>query len=185
MTTFTERLYMQNKSVFVSAGHSDRDPGAVGNGYSEADVVLKLRDDIVEYLNAKGIVVTRDGSQGENLPLARAIEIAQEHDFSIELHCNSFVDPRATGVETLNDPYFDQEGKVLCEAVASALGIDNRGVKGEGSGQHSRLGFISKGGGIILELFFLSNPDDLRSYKNNYRRLVTTLGDAIIEEVCS
>ena len=38
------------------------------------------------------------------------------------------------------------------------------GWKAENSGQHSRLGFISQGGGIILELFFISNPDELAKW---------------------
>jgi N-acetylmuramoyl-L-alanine amidase len=31
-------------SLFLSAGHSDSDPGAVGNGHTEADIVLAFRD---------------------------------------------------------------------------------------------------------------------------------------------
>lgn len=35
---------MQSKTLFISAGHSRTDPGAVGNGHTEADVVLAFRD---------------------------------------------------------------------------------------------------------------------------------------------
>ncbi|MGI9634829.1 hypothetical protein ACR2E9_04570 [Acinetobacter baumannii] len=44
------------------------------------------------------------------------------------------------------------------------MGIPLRGDKGwksEGSGQHSRLGFISKADGLIVELFFISNNAEL------------------------
>ncbi|MEN6547202.1 MAG: N-acetylmuramoyl-L-alanine amidase, partial [Armatimonadia bacterium] len=54
-------------------------------------------------------------------------------------------------------------GAAMCKAIADTLGIRNRGAKGEGAGQHSRLGFV-QAGGVILELFFISNPDDRRRY---------------------
>lgn len=36
------------KTLFISAGHSDKDPGAKGNGYREADTVLEFRDMLAE-----------------------------------------------------------------------------------------------------------------------------------------
>ena len=37
-------MILQTKSLFISAGHSAPDPGAVGNGHTEADIVLAFRD---------------------------------------------------------------------------------------------------------------------------------------------
>ncbi|WP_237673838.1 hypothetical protein [Vreelandella profundi] len=34
----SEKL-MQTKTLFISAGHSDSDPGAVGNGHTEAGII--------------------------------------------------------------------------------------------------------------------------------------------------
>jgi hypothetical protein len=39
----SEKL-MQTKTLFISAGHSDSDPGAVGNGHTEAGIVTQFRD---------------------------------------------------------------------------------------------------------------------------------------------
>src|SRR5690554_4284596 len=63
---------MQTKTLFISAGHSDADPGAVGNGYTEADIVLEFRDYLAEALRARGVEFRKDGEPGQNLPLARA-----------------------------------------------------------------------------------------------------------------
>ncbi len=64
------------------------------------------------------------------------------------------------------------------------LGIANRGAKGEASGQHSRLAYISQGGGILVELFFLTNKHDLAAYIANRRRCVEAVGDVLINAIC-
>ena len=37
-------ILTQTTSLFISAGHSHADPGAVANGHTEADIVLAFRD---------------------------------------------------------------------------------------------------------------------------------------------
>lgn len=174
---------MQTKSLFISAGHSDADPGAVGNGYTEADIVLEFRDYLAEALRARGVEFSKDGEPGQNLPLARAWRMAAEHDIAIELHCNAFSRPTATGVETLSQPHNMELGLSICAAISETLDIANRGAKGEGSGQHSRLAFVSSGGGIIVELFFISNPDDVAKYQRWKLQLAEVLSDLLAEEV--
>lgn len=173
----------QVKSLMVSAGHSYSDPGAVGNGKSEADIVLDLRDRLAAALEARGVVFGTDGVAGENLPLREAIKRASEYDVAIECHCNSAASSTATGVETLSKPEDYPLGDRLCEAVSKSLGISNRGAKPEGSGAHSRLAFVSDGGGIILEIFFISNPDDMRAYYNNQQAVVSGIADVLVDEV--
>ena len=175
----------QHKSCFISAGHSMTDPGAVSDGLTEAEVVLDLRDRLYRYLLVRGAMVSRDGKGGQNLPLSKAIPMARAVDLAIELHCNAAGNPRATGVETLQNPEHRPFGRKICDALAEAMQIRNRGPKGESSGQHSRLGFISKGGGIIVELFFLSNPDDRDAYFSNKEKVVKALGDCILREITS
>ena len=173
---------LQTKSLFISAGHSDSDPGAKGNGYTEADIVLELRDMIADELRDK-VMFAKDGERGQNLPLSDAWRTAEMHDVALELHANSFSSPSATGVETLSARKHYPLGEALCEAVADTLGIANRGAKGESSGQHSRLGFISRGGGIIVELFFISNPDDVAAYYRHKTALAQAVARVLIDHV--
>lgn len=174
---------MQKKTLFISAGHSATDPGAAGNGYTEADIVLEFRDCLAEALRARGIEFGRDGQAGENLPLSKAWRMAAEHDIAIEFHTNAFSRPTATGVETLSQPHNMELGLLICKAISETLGIINRGAKGEGSGQHSRLAFVSSGSGIIVELFFISNPDDLDKYQRWKLQLAEVLANLLAEEV--
>ena len=173
----------QVKSLFISAGHSDSDPGAVGHGHAEANIVLEFRDLLADYLRGK-VVFDKDGQPGENLPLGEAIGAAKTHDIALEFHCNAFANPAATGVETLSGHEHYPLGNAICQAVSETLGIANRGAKGEASGQHSRLGFIRRGDGIIVELFFITNKSDLDKYTANRQRLIEAVGNVLIEAVC-
>ena len=175
-------ILTQTKSLFISAGHSHADPGAVGNGHTEADIVLGFRDAVADELRDK-VVFAKDGERGQNLPLRDAVKQASTHDVAIEFHCNSFSRPSATGVETLSHPDDYPLGRALCQAISDTLGIANRGAKGEASGQHSRLAFVSTGGGIIVELFFISNPDDVAAYYRHKRALAQAVARVLIDEV--
>lgn len=151
------------KTIFISAGHDDKAPGAVGNGTTEAEVVRDFRDMVSFYLDKAGVSHIADGQRGVNIPLSESIKLIPKNGVSVEFHLNSSTTPSATGVETLSAPTHTELGKKLCEAVSSRLGIRNRGAKPENSGQHSRLAFV-QGGGLILELFFLSNKEDFDKY---------------------
>jgi len=175
-------VVLQTKSLFISAGHSHSDPGAVGNGHTEADIVLAFRDAVADELRDK-VVFAKDGERGQNLPLRKAVQQASSHDVAVEFHCNAAASASATGVETLSHPDDYPLGQALCEAISDTLGIANRGAKGEASGQHSRLAFVSTGGGIIVELFFISNPDDVAAYFRHKRALAQAVARVLIDEV--
>lgn len=182
--SFMQEVPKQTKSLLVSAGHSFKDPGASGNGYTEADVVLDMRDMIVLCLRDFGIEVSTDGEEGENLPLREAVKMAKVHDLSIELHCNAFASASANGVETLSKPDKFPLGDELCEAVSTAIGCSVRGAKDGASGQHSRLAFVEDADGLILELFFLTNKEDLEGYLMNKDELAISIAEVLEDEVC-
>lgn len=175
-------MALQTRTLFISAGHSMSDPGASGNGLTEADIVLDFHDRLAQFLLER-LAFSRDGARGENLPLRQACEMARDHDVAVEFHCNAFHLPTATGVETLGDNSTRALGERPCTAVSETLGISNRGAKGEGSGQHSRLAFVSAGG-LIVELLFITNPDDLAAYRQRRDDVVTAVGLVLIDAVC-
>ncbi|WP_278369526.1 N-acetylmuramoyl-L-alanine amidase [Vreelandella titanicae] len=170
----------QRTTVMLSAGHSDTVPGIVANGYKEADIVQLFRDDVSDRLKHLGIQHALDGEPGENLPLREAVQIAKGFEIAIEFHTNGG-GPGATGVETLSRAHNKPLGAELCRVTADLLGIANRGAKPENAGYHERLAFVSGGGGLIFELFFLSNADDLRRFKDNYQALVDAVADVIAD----
>lgn len=169
------------RQIFISAGHDDKDPGAVANGTTEAAVVRDFRDLVSFYLDKAGVSHITDGQRGVNIPLRESVKLIHKGGVSVEFHLNSSEDSTATGVETLSSPAHTELGKKLCEAVSSRLGIRNRGAKPENSGQHSRLAFV-QGGGLILELFFLSNKSDLDKYNAVKWLLAKDISNILIVE---
>jgi N-acetylmuramoyl-L-alanine amidase len=150
-------------AVLISAGHSNTDPGADAFGRREADIATEFRTILVKCLADLGIQAETDGKGRENLPLREAVKLAKGKDVAIEIHLNASANATASGVETISGPEDMQLGAKLCAAVSQSLNIKNRGAKPENAGQHHRLAFV-QAGGIILELFFLTNPNDLAAY---------------------
>lgn len=152
------------KTIVITAGHSNIDPGAVGNGLQEASTVTDFRNMVAFYLKQAGASIKTDGDGPTNLPLNNAAALIGAGDIAVEFHLNASDNAAATGVETLSSDADRALGNLLCQAVATTLSIANRGAKGEASGQHRRLLFVQKSG-IILELFFVSNAQDVAKYQ--------------------
>lgn len=150
------------RSMLVSAGHSNVDPGACANGRREADITVEFRNMVSFYLQHENVPHALDGKGTDNFPLPRAAAMAREADIAVEFHCNA-AGIQASGCEALSDSGDSALASELCKAVSDALGLSNRGAKPENSGQHTRLAFV-RAGGIILELLFITSPADLMAY---------------------
>ena len=169
------------KSVFLSAGHSNTDPGAVGHGRREADIAVDFRNKVAFYLQRAGVPHELDGVGTANLPLREAVVKARKHPIGLEFHCNASTSTTATGVECLSAPDDFGLSADLCKAIAGALLIRNRGAKPENAGQHHRLAFV-QAGGIIVELFFISSAGDLAAYDARSWLAAKAVADVLINE---
>ncbi len=158
------------KTVFISAGHSESDPGCIANGHKESELTEYLRDRIAVNLRGLNVRVVTDGAPGVNLPRQDAIQLARENKGpSVEVHFNSSVSSKSTGVEVLANPELKPLAMQLAAAVSAVLQIPLRGVLGwklPSSGQHPRLGFCLAGG-AILEVCFMNNSAELNKYLFN------------------
>ena len=173
-------------TVVITAGHSNTDPGAVNGNITEAEIATDMRNIIAFCLKDLGITAVTDGKTSDNQTLRSAIKLVKQADVAIELHCNAFRDPRAGGVEALAQPKDKVLCRKLCAAVSEVMGIPTRGgdggFKSEGSGQHSRLGYV-RAGGIILELFFISNPTELATYQSKKWLVAREIADVIADHI--
>lgn len=154
--------------ILISAGHSNTDPGAVNGAYTEATIVRDMRNMVGHYLKQAKVSYMQDGEGNTNLSLTTAGGLAAKADLAVEFHCNAFSNPSAQGVEALAGTKDKAISRKLCSAVSKHMNNTIRGGDGgwkdQGSGQHSRLYFVQKGG-IILELFFISNPKELARWE--------------------
>lgn len=177
-------VVLQNASLAVCAGHSDTDPGAMANGYTEAEIVLPFRQAVAFCLKQRGLKFETDGEHQENQPLPEAVKVAERNDVAVEFHCNAVASPQASGCEVLSLPDNMELGGRLSRAVAKTLGITDRGAKPDDAGAHSRLAF-ARAGGLVVELFFLTNPQDLERFLDHRMAVAEEVAKVLLDEVCS
>jgi N-acetylmuramoyl-L-alanine amidase len=152
----------------VTAGHGGKDPGAVAaDGTTEAALMTELRDAVAHKLKIKGYGVRTDGGWRANLPLPYAITLVPGSKVAIELHTNAASHPGATGVEVVALPAQAPMARRIARLIANALGMRVRGDGGwidQNQTARGRLGFV-RAGGLVVEVFFISNPKDLETYR--------------------
>lgn len=152
----------------ITAGHGSGDPGAVAKtGETEAGLMQELRNILADKLRALGHEVKTDGARWQNLPLVHAMTLVPGSHAALELHTNAAENPAATGVEVVSLPEDRELARSVARAIAHTLELPVRGAGGwidQAQTHRGRLGFV-RVGGMVVEVFFLSNPGDLAKYQ--------------------
>ena len=174
------------KTVTLTAGHSNTDPGAVNGSDREADLAQDMRNIVASILrNDYGLTVKTDGEGKGNLPLREAVKLIRGSDVAIEFHTNASANKSATGIEALSTVKNKRWCQVLSRAVADATSWKLRGEGGfkpDNAGQHSRLAY-AQAGGIVFEPFFISNDADLKLFKERKWIICRAMADAVAREL--
>ena len=167
----------------ITAGHSDVDPGAVGNGQTEAGIARELRNIVAIKLRSMGHRVITDGEPAVNKPLRDAIALIPQGKVAVELHCNAAASPAAGGVECISLPKDKLLSQRLSRAVARVLELRVRGDGGwidQSRSARGRLGYV-QAGGLILEVFFISNPQEMAVYQARKWLVAQAIADVLRE----
>lgn len=151
------------KLNIVHAGHGGVDPGAVGNGYTEAAVARLYSNDLVKLTGAIDATDNTATSVSDNLSkiVNNVNRHATDNSWNVSIHLNAAT-PAATGVEVF---YYggDAEGASKAAEISAKLaqvyGIPNRGAK-DGSGLYVLRN--TKGHALLIELGFISNSNDIK-----------------------
>ena len=165
----------------ISAGHGGTDPGACANGHTEAAIALEMRDLVASRLLQMRHTVFCDGAMGENQPLRQALALVKGTDLAVELHCNAAANLHATGVEVIAPPHLKLVAQRIARAIAAETGQRLRGEAGwidQTQSHHGRLAFV-QAGGLIVEMFFISNLGDLNTFLQAKERVAMALAGAI------
>lgn len=162
-------------SIFISAGHNSQsktikqDPGAINKqGVKEGDLTNEFRDLVSAELTKLGVKHIKDSDE-ESLAMYLNRIKTGSGSVVIEYHFDSAATETATGCTGLIEEEADRLDKAfaaeLTTSIATTLGIKNRGVIRESESHRGRLGLMREEGIICLvELCFLSNPNDLNKY---------------------
>lgn len=174
--------------IFLLAGHTpkgvNQDPGAVGNGYREADLTMEFRDKVADILRAAGEKVYEDD---DTLRLAAVLADVKstEKDVVVDIHFNAGVEA-ATGVEVLvptRSTQFERSmARRVCTEFAATMQIKDRGMKLESDSARKVLAVFREAGiNILIEVCFISNKNDVAAYQKQKNVLATKLASIIQE----
>lgn len=173
--------------VFISAGHNPKgikvDPGAIGNGYHEANLTVEFRDLVIKQCLKLGLKVIQDKDDERLGDYLKRIKTGNG-SVVIEFHFDAAVSSSATGTTALIEEEADRLDKAfakeLVELTSKTLNIKNRGVLTEAQSHRGKLGLMREEGIIcLLELCFISNPTDVRQYKANKEKLAVEMAKII------
>lgn len=169
-------------TTFLSAGHHRKDPGAVANGYKEADLNIDFRDLVVAECKKLGLKVITDN---DDETLSQYLNRIKTGNGSVvlEFHFDA-ASPTATGTTALIEAEADRYDKAFAQEIVNltseVLGIRNRGVKSEKESSRGTLGLMREEGIIcLLELGFITNSDDIKAYQKNKKELAWKMASII------
>lgn len=153
--------------IFVSAGHHNKDAGAVHNGHKEADWAKKIRNAVCKHLvdiEAQFIV------DYDTETLSQYLHRIQTGSGSVvlEFHLDAATNKAARGTTALvanYASYNSQEfARELANITACILGTQNRGVKPEAYSAVGKLGLMREAGIVcLLEVGFITNEADMKA----------------------
>ena len=170
----------------ITAGHGEGDPGNTAGGRSEAALMVDLRNLIARRLADRGHDARTDGQGSGNWRLAQAVSLIQGSAVAIELHTNASSNPQAAGVEVVAKADQRILAQRLAKAIGDVLAVPLRRNAGwYDFDQHARdrgwqtgAAFV-RHGGLIVEVFFQSNPTELATYEARRELVAEAIADVL------
>lgn len=171
--------------TYPSAGHHDKDPGAVANGYREADVTKMIRNLMIEEFNKRNHKIITDRDWETNTQYQRRIKPG-DGSVIMDLHLDAAA-PTVSGVGVFvhnnASKYSIALAEEICENLSRIMGIPNRGVKRERDTARKKIGILNLKAGIsvLVELCFITNINDLNALLDNKEEVAKVLVDLAIK----
>ena len=170
--------------IVVDAGHGGRDPGAIGNGIQEKDVVLRMSLLLGQSLQSMGFTVYYSRTNDVEIDLAPRVALAERvnADAFVSIHANS-LDSRNSSVNGVETFYARgssiglEFAKSVQAQIIAATRANNRGAKAAGFYVIAKTSMPA----ILVETGFVTSPTEAANLNNpNYQRL---MADAIARGV--
>jgi N-acetylmuramoyl-L-alanine amidase len=178
-------------SIFVSAGHGGfedgvRDSGAIAFGTTEAQELISIRDVLVPELRQRGI---NTFSVPDTLSLVETIawinNRCQPGDVALEMHADAFSSSKVRGASAFyigSNPTRKADADLLLNAyLRRCPEVPSRGAKPDTEAGVGSLGFCRRVNipSVLIELGFITSPDDLKVFQNRRRDVALGLADGL------
>lgn len=157
---------------FISAGHYLKDTGAVSGNLKENEKTIEFKNLILPELNKlygpNGKVVVDNDAETLSQYLGRIKP--GTGSVICEFHFDAASPATATGSTAIIGDDADRLDKAfakeLVDTTSNLLSIKNRGVITESQSHRGKLGLMRKVGIVsLLEICFLTNPNDMAAYE--------------------
>lgn len=151
--------------------------------FKEAELVSQFRNAVAYYLREAGIQYKTDGVGILNQDLNAAIKLIKGSSVAVEFHMNAALNKSANGVETIALPKDKKLAQELSKAVADVFGSRLRGDNGwidQSQSARGRLAYVNAGG-LIVELGFISNEDELARFNARYWQAAKAVAKVLID----
>ena len=152
------------KKIYINAGHSNTDPGAVSKYGKERDFNVKVRDAMVDYLTThyKVNVHYNNGNQ-KDLSKITAEANKWKADLYVSIHFNSGKGDGWEGLLYKLDAEHKKCGQIF-EKHIKAIGQNSRGLKARPDLKNLKLTNMMA---ILNEMAFIDNWKDIKDWNEN------------------
>lgn len=176
---------LNRATVVIDAGHGGKDPGTVGNGLYEKEIVLPISVDVADILRQQGIDVrmTRDTDNFVSLQGRTDYANNINADLFVSIHANaiSLSRPDVNGLET----YYYKSGRRLAEvihwSILNGVNIKNRNIR------RARFYVLrhSTMPAVLVEVGFVTGAEDAPRLKdpNHRRQIAEAIARGIIQYI--
>jgi N-acetylmuramoyl-L-alanine amidase len=190
----SDNIEKKDRTIYFIAGHHNEDTGAIakydGNNVYERDLTIELRNLLKSEADRNKIKVDIDNdSDTLNQVITNLNSKVQPNDLVLDIHFNSFDKPEGSGIEVFIKDTSNSEiitlAKNIANVVNDTLQIGLRssnksnlptGVKTQEESQYRKLGIFGVNTNVILiEVCFMSNPGEYRTYQSKKKELVQNL----------
>lgn len=177
-------------TIYVIAGHSKKDSGAVAHGSKESDFTVELKRLLIEALKQQSPnvkVVEDNDSDNLNQVITKVRATAKPTDKLIDIHLNAGGES-AKGTETFVAVGASQKAKDTANKInkitSTILNTPNRGVKTEDQTRHTRLGILHTGieDSVLWEVEFITNKVAVEYLKKWKHWLAWEVASILLEE---
>ena len=152
------------KKVFLGIGHGGSDPGAVANGFKEADLNLAIGLACCDELVRHGVDVKMSRKKDENDPLTDEIKECNAYnpDLAVDIHNNAGGGDGAEVYHYSGGGTSKTLAQNILDCIVKETGQNSRGIKTKvNTNGTDYYGFIrqTKAPAVIVECAFLDSTD--------------------------
>ena len=179
-------------AVVIDAGHGAHDPGTISpTGLKEKDINLRVAAKVATLLEQRGLAVVMTRWQDKFIELEERAEIGNRRKAAlfVSIHADSAPSSSAQGFTIYVAAGASAQSYRAAHAINQAIektGMNNRGIREEDYNrgireEDYRVLMKSKGPAVLIELGYLSNPQDAaRLADDRFRdRLAQAIADGI------